>query len=379
MKKHVIEAKQYLLNNYAQFNQPVNLNYSTKDATFKLLHKYYNIADRNLLKEGEILYETIYLSNDPAQKGWFTAATDSYLPPTPLGDPAPAQGIGRVLISKNKKFQAGEFFSGMVGWVSHNIVNPKSISAVIVDISKVSKLSDYLSVFGGTTLTAYLAAFKYSGIHPEDEGKIWLISGAAGGLGSALAQIVSKLFKPKLVLAIAGGSEKARYVESLGPNIKCVDYKSKSYNRDFRNALNGELIDVFVDQVGGSILNRAILHMRPFGRIVQSGAISGYNEVSDKDESFYNYPVVITKRLSIKGFVVLDHATEFSKIIRHLNELTRRGTLDISKFEETVAQATDDQFYKVPDLWNGIFEGVNKGKYITQVSNNNSRSRAVKL
>lgn len=45
----------------------------------------------------------------------------------------------------------------------------------------------------------------------------------------------------------------------------------------------GELIDVFVDQVGGSILNRAIVRIKPFGRIVQCGEISGYNEDADSE------------------------------------------------------------------------------------------------
>ncbi|KAH3683192.1 hypothetical protein WICPIJ_005837 [Wickerhamomyces pijperi] len=362
-----ITVKKYLLNQYATFDSSVNLNYESPDATFKFEQSTLDISNPNLLQDDEIFYETIYLSNDPAQKGWFTAAKDSYLPPTPLGQPAPAHGIAKILKSKNAQFPEGSYFMGKVNWVTHGIVNPAKSMVFPVDPTQVQKLSHFLSVFGSTGMTAYVAAFKYSEVKPEDEGKVWLITGAAGAVGAALVHIVANCFKPKLILAVAGGPDKVEFVESLGPNVKGVDYKSASYDEDFSKALGGDKIDVFVDQVGGEILNKASLHMQTFGKIVQVGAISGYN--GGVSSYFTNYAVaVITKRLRIQGFVLVDDLKDMKKIVGHMIELFQTGKLDVSKFSETIVDATGEKFTEIPELWGGLFTGANKGKYITQVA-----------
>ncbi|KAH3672900.1 hypothetical protein WICMUC_003987 [Wickerhamomyces mucosus] len=362
----IIKAKQYLLNNYATWG-PVNLNYDTPEATFKYNELEYDLSDANLLKPGEILVESIHLSNDPAQKGWFKSNKDSYLPPSPLGKPAPARGVGKVLKSNNDKYKEGDFVQAHLGWTTHSIFNADEKLTSKLDLSKVSKLSQFLSVFGSTTLTAYVAAYKYSELTPKDTDRVFLVSGAAGAVGSVLVQILAKDFKPKKVLAIAGGADKVKFVESLGPNVIGIDYKSSTYEEDFAKALGDDKIDVFFDQVAGEILDHASQYLKTFGKIVQIGAISGYN---DPTKSYFkNYAAsILHKRLRIQGFVVIDDFKDSAKIIAHLEELFQNGTLDKSKFHETIVDATGDNFVKIPELWTGLFTGTNKGKFITTVA-----------
>ncbi|ODV76276.1 MDR family NADP-dependent oxidoreductase CYBJADRAFT_179218 [Cyberlindnera jadinii NRRL Y-1542] len=359
-----ITAKQYILQNYANFQGPVNLDYSSPDATFKLVTKEYD-TDATL-EAGKFLVETIYLSNDPAQKGWFTPY-ESYIPPVPLGTVAPARGIGRVIASNSEQFAVGDYINGPVGWATHNILEPTPLT-IKLDVSKVPHLVKYISAFGTTTLTAYFTATKYSGVSPEDEGKVWLITGAAGAAGSSLLQIVANIYKPKKILAVAGGETKRKWVETLGPNIVGLDYKSETYKEDFTKALGDDRVNVFVDHVGGWILDHATGHMAVHGKIVQVGAISRYNGGDAADNVFNNYSQVITKRLTIQGMVLIDDLKEAPSAIGQLVNWFTSGKLNINNFQETIVDAQGDKFEKIPEIWTGLFSGSNKGKYITQVA-----------
>jgi NADPH-dependent curcumin reductase CurA len=359
-----ITAQKYLLSKYASFNKDVNLNYGTPDANFTYVTEEYDTEDPNLLKDGQLFVETLLLSNDPAQKGWF-GPTKSYVDVTPLNDPAPARGLVKVLKSKSDRFQEGDVLNFPIGWVSHNVITPDALTSK-VDPTKVSSLSHYISVYGGTTITAYLALYEYSGATPEEEGKTWLVTGAAGAVGSVLIHLLDRLFKPKKIIAVAGGAEKLKYVESISDKVVAVDYKSKTYDADFKKAVGDDEINYFVDQVGGELLDKAVPYLADHGVILQVGFISKYN--GGAPFVFNSYPLIITKRLTVKGFVIVDNAKDFGKIVGHLIQLVQAGKLDLNEFKETFADATGDNFKKIPELWTGLFRGINTGKYITKVN-----------
>lgn len=365
---HLVHGKHWLLVNKPTYQQSVNLDYSSKDSTFKLVDIEYNLDDPNLLKKGDLLIENLYFSNDPAQKGWFSPYK-SYVDPTPPNTPAPSYGVAKVLKSNSDNYKSGEFIQARVDWATHNIINESLPGTVKVDPSKVDSVSKYISVFGQTSLTAYLAAFKYSGLPaPEKaQGKVFLVTGAAGAVGAVTVQLFAKVFKAKKVLAVAGGAAKVKYVESLGDgNVIGLDYRSKSYREDFAKALGDDLIEVFVDNVGGELLDHASVLMKDFGHIVQVGTIAGYNDATKM--YFKNYSLVVTKRLTIRGFIVSDDRADFPKMIQHLSQLIQAGLLDVSKIQETVVDGSGNNFAKVPELWTGLFKGNNTGKYITRIT-----------
>ncbi|ONH68606.1 Prostaglandin reductase 1 [Cyberlindnera fabianii] len=300
-----IEAKQWILVKYANFVHNVNLNYNSPDTNFKLITKVYDTEDPNLLKEGELLIESSV---------------------------APAQGLARVIKSNHSRFNTGDIITNrLVGWSTHNIIN----------------------------------ADRELTIKPDEEGKIWLITGAAGAAGSSLVQIVANIFKPKLIIAVAGGDNKCKWVETLGKNVVCLDYKSKTYKKDFSKALGKEQIDVFADHVGGWLLEHALPHVRNHGKVVQVGIIATYNDSAKF--TFSSYGAIITKRITIQGMVVVDHVKEYKKAYKDLAKWFAEGKLNINNFEETIVDAKGDKFKQVPELWTGLFKGQNKGKYITQV------------
>lgn len=357
----MIKAQQILLTKYTDFDRPIVFD-DTEDSNFKLITKEYDVSDDELLRHGEIFIQVIYLSNDPAQKGWFTPYK-SYKAVTPLGEIAPADGIARVLASKNPRFPKGCYVETFTGWCDYRILDTQREKCHIVDPHKVP-LAKYLSLFGGTTMTAYFTVFHYA---PQAQNRVWMVTGAAGAAGSSCVQFISKVLNPKLVIAVAGGKDKCQWVETLGSRVKCLDYKDPGYKKDLFKLLNADKseIDVLVDHVGGWILNNAILYMSDFSTVVQVGAVAGYNSPSD---GFTNYANVITKRITIKGMIVMDHAAEFGRAAHRISQWLKDGTLDVNNFPEHIVQAIGSNFTNVPQLWTQLFQGVNRGKYITQVN-----------
>ena len=66
------------------------------------------------LADGEVLVKVIYVSLDPAMRGWMSDAR-SYIEPVAVGDVMRAGGAGRVVASRNGRFDAGDLVVGMFG------------------------------------------------------------------------------------------------------------------------------------------------------------------------------------------------------------------------------------------------------------------------
>ena len=139
-------------------------------------------------KENEFLVKNLYLSFDPAQRGWMEDR-ESYVPPVGIGEVMRAGSIAQVVESNNPDFKAGDIVQGTFGWQDFAISNGKGImnaTHVPADIP----ITAPLSIFGITGLTAY---FGLLDVGKPKEGDTVLISGAAGATGSIVGQIA----KPK--------------------------------------------------------------------------------------------------------------------------------------------------------------------------------------
>ena len=69
--------------------------------------------------EGEILVRNIFLSLDPANRGWINEVK-SYIPPVALGEVMRGITIGVVEQSYHAEFQAGNIVQGILGWPRHH-------------------------------------------------------------------------------------------------------------------------------------------------------------------------------------------------------------------------------------------------------------------
>lgn len=363
----MVGAKQWVLKNATIPGEPFNFNFDDPKATFELKEVDLSASD---LKEGGILVETHYLSNDPAQKFWIASVDKTYAKGVEPGEKIPARGLGKVLASKNKQFEVGDYVGGRLDWTTAVVIDdPDAADVLKVSKDSVDHLWWYLSVLGGTALTAYFIFYKHLGLEEKEEhyGKTFVISGAAGAVGSICTQMAINVFKASKVIAIAGGPEKVKYVESFGANVVGVDYKSDNFKEELIQAAGGpDSIDYFIDNVGGEILDLGAKLLKVHATIIACGSISGYNDPSKF--VFKAYSTVITKRLTIKGLLVTDDRAEFPKALAKLLKLIKSGAIDPS-VSATIADAVGEKFEYVPVIWSGLFQGINKGKLITMVKN----------
>jgi NADPH-dependent curcumin reductase CurA len=300
--------------------------------------------------EGEFLVKVLYISLDPAMRGWMNEGR-SYIPPVGIGEIMRAGAIGRVVASKHKDFAAGDYVNGGFGVQEYAL--SKGQGATKVD-PKLAPLPVYLGTLGMPGMTAYFGLFDVGKPQP---GQTVVVSGAAGAVGMVVGQL-AKIHGCRVV-GIAGGADKCRYlVDELGFDA-AIDYKSE----DVRKALRQHCpkgLDVYFDNVGGDILDGALANLARHARIVICGAISQYNNTTAiKGPS--NYLSLLVNRASMTGMVVFDYAARYPEAAKAMAGWRAAGKL---KSREDVAQG----FTNFPETLLKLFAGENFGKLVLQVA-----------
>ncbi|KAI8942063.1 hypothetical protein NX059_000161 [Plenodomus lindquistii] len=309
------------------------------------------------------LVKTLYLSNDPAQRGWIQKDMDPsrlYTAPVLPGSVMRAYGIGKVVRSTTSDLEPGTLVLGNLNWSEYAVVQKGSVRVISGDESAGIRPTHFLGALGATGLTAYYGLVDRVRAGRDD---VLVVSGAAGATGSMVVQIAKHIVGCKRIVGIAGGQAKCKWVvESLGADA-CVDYKAESFERDLRAATEGG-VDVYFDNVGGEILDRMLTLIKPHGRIAACGAVSTYNSLGET--GIKNWFEIISNRIEVRGFIVTDalEAGKGGQWVAELTEKVREGKIHVGEDTETVVKT---RFEDVPKTWTMLFEGGNTGKLITQI------------
>ncbi len=299
-------------------------------------------------KEGEMLVKLLYLSLDPAMRGWIKDVP-SYLPPVQIGEVMRALSIGKVVASNNGKFPVGTYLSGPGGAQQYTTINGRGWHPV--DPSLVS-LPVYTSTLGMPGMTAY---FGLLDVGQPKEGETILVSGAAGAVGSVVGQIGK--IKGCRVVGIAGGPEKCKYVvEELGFDA-CIDYKNEHvYKGIKKHCPDG--VDVYFDNVGGQILDYALGNINFNGRVAICGAISQYNSVDMVGPK--NYLALLVQRATMQGFVVIDYIPRYGEAAQEMAKWLMQGKLKSKEHIEEGIENFHETFMR-------LFSGEKRGKLVLKV------------
>lgn len=206
------------------------------------------------LKDGEVLFQTLYLSLDPAMRGWLNP-TRSYVPPVGINEVMRGYGIGLIAASKCPSFPVSSYASGMCGWSEYAVLPGKHLEPL--DLPRGAVPTDTLGVLGMTGLTAYFGILDVGQVKAGD---FVVVSGAAGATGSVVGQIAK--IKGASVLGLAGGKDKVKFLrEELGFD-DALDYKDPEFEKKFRAATKG-FIDVYFDN--GKIAVLSVLALQAQG------------------------------------------------------------------------------------------------------------------
>jgi Putative NADP-dependent oxidoreductases len=303
---------------------------------------------------GEVLVRVQYISLDPAMRGWMNEGK-SYIEPVGLGEVMRALGLGKVVASNDASLAVGDTVTGLTGIQDYAIA--KAGAWTKIDPS-LAPLPRYLGVLGMPGLTAY---FGLLDIGQPKEGETVVVSGAAGAVGAVVGQIAK--IKGCHVVGIAGGKDKCSYlIDELGFDA-AIDYKSEDVLQSLKEHCPAG-INIYFDNVGGEILDFALMLLARKARVVICGAISQYNNTEPpKGPSYYLSLLVNSARM--EGFVVFNYAARYAEGVAALAGWLMQGKL---KAREDVVEGLET----FPETLLKLFSGENFGKLVLKVSDENS-------
>jgi NADPH-dependent curcumin reductase CurA len=301
-------------------------------------------------EEAQLLIRSVYLSLDPAMRGWLIDRP-SYVPPVQIGEIMRGLAIGIVEKSNHPKFAAGDRVQGMFGWQEYLLSNGEALTKLP---ESGLPFSAYLGLFGLAGLTAYGGLLE---VGQPRGGETLLISGAAGSVGSLVGQIGK--IKGLRVVGIAGTDEKCHWLREELAFDAAVNYKDDNYKKQLKAACaNG--VDIYFENVGGEILESALYLMNTFGRVVLCGLISQYNATAPVPGPF-NFALVISKRLKIQGFLATDYSSKVKEMVSNFTQWHSSGQL---KYRVDIVCGLES----APAAINKLFDGSNNGKLMVQLS-----------
>jgi NADPH-dependent curcumin reductase CurA len=298
---------------------------------------------------GEVVIKNMFISLDPAIRGWMSDAPN-YIEPIAIGDAVHSSIIGRVHQSASDDYAEGDVVMTFGGWEAYTTAPAAALNKL--DESAGVPLSNFLSVLGPTGLTAYFGLLE---VGKPQTGETVLVSAAAGAVGSIVGQIAK--LKGCRVIGMAGSDEKCAWIkDDLGVD-EVINYKTCG---DFETAIKAacpEGVDVYFDNVGGDILDAALLCLNKHARVAVCGWISSYNA---EVPHFKNLWQLVAESITIQGFVVLDYVEQFPQGIGQLVQWVMEGKL---QFKEDIVDGLDN----VLPTFLKLFDGSNDGKLMIRI------------
>ena len=301
--------------------------------------------------DGELLVRNLYLSLDPANRGWMTGRK-TYIDPVGIGDVMFGSTIAVVESSRHQDFQPGEIVSGFLGWQDYALASPRALVKLPPELPV--PLEDYFAVFGHVGMTAY---FGLLDVGRPAEGETLVVSAAAGAVGSLVGQL-GKLHGCRVV-GIAGSDEKCSWLTSELGFDATVNYRSEPVAEALA-ASCPEGIDVYFDNVGGDILEAALSGINDRARIVVCGMISQYNAI-EPPPGPRNLGNLLIHRARMEGFIVLDYFLRASEAIEALGAWVSEGRL---RYHVHVVEGLEE----APAALNYLFDGRNEGKLVIKLA-----------
>jgi hypothetical protein len=306
------------------------------------------------LAEGEVRVKILYISLDPAMRGWMNDAR-SYVRPVAIGEVMRAGGVGVVVESRSPKFAVGDHVMGVTGVQRYWTGPADDKGAMLAKVDPaLAPLPTWLNALGMPGMTAYFGLLE---VGQPKAGETVVVSGAAGAVGMTVGQVAKHL--GCRVVGIAGGEDKCRFVvEELGFDA-CIDYKAGPVQAGLKQHCP-QGVDVYFDNVGGDILDAVLGRINMKARIVICGAISQYN-ATEAVKGPANYLALLVNRARMEGMLVTDYAARYPEGVATLARWMQEGSF---KSREHIV----DGFDTFPSTLLMLFKGENLGKLVLKVA-----------
>jgi NADPH-dependent curcumin reductase CurA len=301
-------------------------------------------------EEGQILVRNLFLSVEPAMRGWIADA-GNYSAPVAIGAVMRALAVGEVIESRHQDYRPGEIVTGWFGWQEMATVGA---AAMVRKVSEIDlPLSLALGVLGLNGVTALLALTLIGEPKVDDT---MVVSTAAGAVGSAVGQIGGIM--GCRTVGVTGGPEKAAQCRDLFGYDAAIDYKGGG----LAEALDGACPDgvqIYFDNTAGAISDAVYPRLAVGARVVICGtaSISGWDPwpTGPRVERY-----LLVKRARMQGFVLFDHMDRYETSVAQLAGWVSAGRL---RYQEDILEGLES----CPDALAGLYRGENKGKRVIRL------------
>jgi NADPH-dependent curcumin reductase CurA len=309
--------------------------------------------DVPVLGEGEALLEVRYLGIDPTIRGWLDER-GNYMPGVVIGEPVRSNGVGVVVETNNpQEYPLGRAFMHLTGWQRYCIVQSNPFPPITM-VAEGVKLTDVLGVLGHIGITAYVGVLEVAKPQP---GETFLVSAAGSSVGSIAGQIAK--LQGARVIGIAGSAKKCEWVVNELGFDACIDYRTDDVAARLKE-LAPKGVDVFFDNVGGTLLDNVLRRIALHARVVLCGDISTY-DTEAKPPPLQNVRYLMGKRARMEGFNTLDHWDQYEGAVTQLGEWLAAGRL-VAKIDML------DGLDRAPEALLRLFSGDHLGKLVVQVT-----------
>ena len=300
--------------------------------------------------DGEVLVRNLYLSVEPAMRGWVSAVAN-YSEPVCIGAVMRSLSTGCVVASRDTGYQVGDLVTGWLGWQEYACVRPQAIQRKLP--ASGLPVSTSLGVLGLNGLTAY---FGLLDIGRPKAGQTVVVSTAAGAVGSCAGQIAK--IKGCRAVGIAGGPIKTKLCTEFFRYDVAIDYKAGDLDRAL-SAACPDGVDIYFDNTAGTISDAVLKHLAVGARIIICGTAS-VASWSPAPQGPRVERHLLVKRASMQGLLVMDHEARYPDAI---DELSRWVSADRLRYREDILEGIE----QAPGAIAGLYRGENLGKRLIRL------------
>jgi len=300
--------------------------------------------------DGQFLLRNLYVSVDPAMRGWVSAVAN-YSEPVAIDSVMRAIAVSEIVESNNAEFAEGEIVCGLFGWQEFAVSNGGDVW-FRHDADK-APVTTALGILGINGLTAYFGLLDAG--EPK-AGDTVVVSTAAGAVGSAVGQIAK--IKGCRTVGITGSDDKVRVCKEEFGYDAAFNYHTANLDAALAEACP-DGVDVYFDNTAGPISDAVHRHLAMRARCVICGtaSVASWDPWPEGPRPERHF---LVKRARMQGILLFDYQDRFAEARDQLAAWLRSGKLS---YREDVLEGLAE----APGAIARLYAGENRGKLLIRV------------